>query len=418
MFTATMLLFVQINFAQNTFTKQVIVCSGGNISNPNDFVTIASYSPVTGVTTVFDTIQTQSVQDVIIEKEFAFVAAQDSIVKFNIDTYEKIAAVEAVGVNRLLVNNDELIASFQYPVTENFVRVYSAEDLSLISNIEEVSDESAGLLVVDELAYVAVPGGWASTVGKIAIIDLADYSLVEEINFDTIGRGIVDLFYSDNKIMSVNRTPWGGSSGYISVMNRLGSHSQSHLINEYIGPMSGLINNILYIEVNGGIGSIDLTDFSVLDTVLVQPPALTIADVAMDTLNKLFYVTTTDFFSTGLGTIYNLDGEDIGSFEAGISPDAIAIDYRDNTGTGELFSENLIKIYPNPSSGVIIVEVIEGTYPENFRVVDISGRSLISGFINLKTKSSAIDINMLENGLYFLILSDGNKMMTSPIIKN
>lgn len=403
--------------AQHWIVNQVIVGSGGDWNNPDDYVSMASYKPGSGVTTTFGNIFTQSIQDIVISDQYVYVAAQDSIAKFNIDTYEKVAAIEAIGINRLLVNNDELIASFQYPVTENFVRIYSTNDLTLLSNIGDVSNESAGLLVVNELAYAAVPGGWTSTVGKIAIISLLDYSLVDEIDFYTIGRGISDLFYYEDKIMSINRTPWGGSSGYISVTNMLGSHTESHFINASIGKFIGLKDTMLYTIMNDGVGSINLNDFSVADAAIVQPPALTLASAIMDTLNNLFYVASTDYFSIGVGAIYNLAGEETGSFDAGISPDAMAIDYRDNTGIDELYSENKMHIYPNPSNGVITVEVVAGIYSDNFKVVDISGRTILDGSISFNSRAANIDISMLEIGLYFFILSNNNEVITSPFVK-
>ena len=403
--------------AQHFIVNQVIVGTGGDWSNPDDYVSVASFKPNDGITTTFGNILTQSIQDIVISGSNAFVAAQDSIIKFNIDTYEKIVSIEAIGVNRLLINDDVLFASYQYPATENFVKVFSAEDLSLITNIAEVSDESAGLLVVNQLAYVAVPGGWESTIGKIAIIDLSDYSLVDEINFEAQGIGVYDLFYYDNKIMSVNRTPWGGTHGYLLGMNALGSHTDIYLIEEKIGKMVGLKDDVLFTIMDSGIGSIDLLDFSVIDTAVIAAPILSIADAEMDTVNDLFYVTTTDYFSTGVGTIYNMAGEEMGNFDAGISADAIAIDYRDNTGISDLFAENKIRIYPNPASEIITIETIEGASIENLKVVDIRGRMLMNNRISLKAGASVVDISTLKNGLYFLILSDGSEQITSPFVK-
>lgn len=403
--------------SQHWVVNQVIVGSGGDWSNPDDFVTIASYNPGNGVTTIYGNIQTQSIQDIVINEHWAYVAAQDSIVKFNIDTYEKVVAIEAFGVSRLLLNNDVLLASFQYPETENFTKVYSAEDLTLVTNISEISGEAAGLLVVGELAYVAVPGGWASTVGSIAIISMLDYSLVDEINFDTLGRGIFDLFYYDNKIMSVNISSWDGTTGFISVMNIVGSHTESHFINRRIDGHVGVKDDLLFIVMNGAVGSIDLSDFSVSDTAVINAPVLTIAGAVIDTINNLFYITTTDYATVGEGTIYNFQGEETGSFEAGISANAIAIDYRDNTSINELYTENKIKIYPNPSNGVITVEVMEGMSYDNFKVTDISGRVVIDGSLSFNSAAANIDISKLGLGLYFLVLTDNNVAITSPFVK-
>ena len=147
LFIVVLMLFSAPNlFAQN-FAKQVIVCSGGNFSNPDDYVTVAAFNPVVCTTTIFDTIYTQSVQDVICENGFAFVAAQDSIVKYNLETYARIASVGAIGVHKIAVKSEVLLASFWYPVTGGFVKSYSAADLTDIHTFEGVSGESDGILI-------------------------------------------------------------------------------------------------------------------------------------------------------------------------------------------------------------------------------------------------------------------------------
>ena len=75
-------------------------------------------------------------------------------------------------MNKIAIAGDKLIASFAYPVTENFVRVFNADDLSFIGSFDDVTDEAAHMLVLEDVLYVAVPGGWMSTSGKIAMIDL------------------------------------------------------------------------------------------------------------------------------------------------------------------------------------------------------------------------------------------------------
>jgi len=402
--------------SQHMVVNQVIVGSGGVYGDTTNNVSLASYKPNDGATAIFGSIDTQSVKDVVISGSYAYIAAQDSIVKFDIDSYQKVAVVEAVGVFRLLVNNEVLIASFQFPATENFVKVYATSDLSLITNVSDVSDESAGILVAGNLVYIAVPGGWASTVGKIAIIDLADYSLVDEIDFDVDGVGILDLFNYDNQIMGICRTPWGGTGGSIISMNTLGSHFDIHLIDQVIGKMVGEIDGLLFTIMNGGVGIIDLEDFSVADTAFVSPTTLTISGMAMDTIDGNLYIATTDYTSIGIGTIYNALGIEIGNFDAGVSPDAIAIDYRDNTGIDDLLSENKIKLYPNPASDVITIKA-DGINSNVFNVIDISGRVILQGSTDLMLGSANINISTLESGLYFFVLSNGSESTASSFIK-
>ncbi|MFK5855940.1 MAG: T9SS type A sorting domain-containing protein [Bacteroidota bacterium] len=421
LFFMVMLFAFNVSFirAQHMVVNQVIVGSGGVYGDTTNNVALASYKPNDGVTTSFGNIDTQSIQDIVISGNFAFVAAQDSIAKFDIDTYEKVAIVEALGVNRLVVSGNVLLASFQWPATENFVKIFSTSDLALVSNIADVSDESAGILVAGNLAYVAVPGGYLSTTGKIAIIDLSNYSLIDEINFNEQGVGVNDLFYYDNQIMSVCRTPWGVTFGYLLAMNTIGSHTDVYLVDAVLGKMVGEIDGLLFTVMNNGVGVIDLSDFSVADTAYIEASTLTIAGVAMDTIDGVFYITTTDFFSTGIGTIYNALGIEIGNFDAGISADAIAIDYRDNTGIDDLLTNGTINIYPNPASYVITIDASDGIgiSANTFSVVDISGRIIINGSVNMVKGSANINISTLKSGLYFFVLSNGNESITKSFVK-
>ena len=402
--------------AQNNYVNQVIVGSGGDFGNPDDHVSIASFKPENGITSNFGSIITHSIQDIVIAGKYAYVAAQDSIAKFDLDTYERVGIVEATGVNRLLVHEDELLASFQYPVTDNFVKVYSTWDLSLTATVTDISDESSGLLIMNDFAYVAVPGGWASTVGKIAIVSINDYTLVDEIDFDAAGSGMMDLFYFNNKIQALCITPWGGSTGYINSMSKLGTSIESHQINESIGKIAGIQNNILYTVMNGGIGSIDLSNFSVIDTAVVPSQSLSISAAKLDTLNNLFYLTTTDYFSMGEGRIYQMNGELVGGFDAEIAPDAIAIDYRNNTGTNEI-TRTEISLFPNPASDLITIHASNYSYFDAYKIMDLNGRVIIEDAFGNNNGNAIIDISNLNNGFYIVNLLGENEFSTATFIK-
>jgi len=402
--------------AQNWVLNQVIVGSGGNFSDPDENVILASYNPNNETTTDFGSIITQSIQDLVIDGKYVYIAAQDSIAKYDLDSYERLAISEALGVNRLCVASDKVIASFQFPATENFVRVFNADDLSFISSISDVSGETAGIVAVDQLIYVAVNGGWAGTTGSIAIIELSDFSLVNEVDLGTEGRSIMDLFYHNDMIMSVNTTPWGDSTAYISTMNRLGSHFESFLIPQTVGDYVGIKDNMLYTVMNYGIGAIDLSDFTVDNTSVISAPSMTISSAILDTVNNDFYVATTDYFSTGEGIIYNFIGEEKGSFDAGISPDAIALDYRDNTSISE--SEVVDSyIFPNPSSTMINIktdlDIITDIY-----ITDISGRTIVDRRVDIKSTNISVDVSQFNSGIYLVKLKGVNHISTTRFIKN
>ncbi|PJB59038.1 MAG: hypothetical protein CO098_05510, partial [Bacteroidetes bacterium CG_4_9_14_3_um_filter_41_19] len=86
MLAAGMLLVCPYLGAQSFTVKQVMIGSGGNYANPDDFVELSSYDPVSNQSVNFGTVFTQSIQDVMISDGFLYVAAQDSIAKYDANT--------------------------------------------------------------------------------------------------------------------------------------------------------------------------------------------------------------------------------------------------------------------------------------------------------------------------------------------
>ncbi len=399
--------------AQSTYTNQIIIVNGGDYGNPNDYVTVSSYNPETEITTEFATIYTQSVQSILIYENFAYVAAQDSIVMFNIDSYEKVAAVAASGVNQLATNGHVLVASFWYPVTENFVRIFSLDDLMLLSNIEGISGEAAGMLINNDLALVAIPGAWGSTTGKIAAIDIEEYMLYSEDDYGEFYAHIEYFGFFNDKITTFMKTPWGETSSKSAIFSIEGDiieefiHEDASLANK-----TGQIQNAFYAEINNGIGQFDLETGEIVNAAIVTPQLQTIAASVIDTNNNLIYLTTTDFYSNGEGFIYNLSGENTGSFEAGISAQAIAVDYRVNTGVDKRSITENLNVFPNPSSNYIKLDIPTKQKPINTVITDVSGR-LVHNSIGNKQ----IDISSLNAGLYFVVVKTSTSIFTGKFIK-
>ena len=409
----SILLSANCAFAQESFTKQIIIVNGGDFGNPDDFVTVTSYDPQTGVDTEFATIYTQSVQDVIIHENFAYVAAQDSIVKLNIDTYEKVAAVAAQGINKLSISGETLIASFWYPVTENYVRFYQSDDLSFIKNIEGISGEAAGIFVMDDVALIAIPGPYGTTVGKIASIDLQEGTLMTEDDYGEFFTDIGYFAYWNNEITAFMKTAWGGTETKTAKFDMAGqvleefTHNGAVLANK-----TGQSYNNFYAEINNGIGQFDLETGELVNEAVVEPQLMTIAASVLDTNNSLIYITTTDFFSSGDGFIYKLNGELSGSFAAGISAQAIAVDYRINTIIDNQDINNKISAYPNPATTYINFNYPINQDDSEFLITDISGKLVYQG--NAKTQ---IDISHLNAGLYFVLIKTSNSIFNGRFIK-
>lgn len=420
-----LLAIVAMPFALNAQTpgnRQIITANGGlfEVNLPyNDFVTVQSVDPVTNQVIVFDTIKTQSIQDVIVSGNFAFVAAQDSIVKYDITTYTRQAVALVEGVNKLAIYNNLLIITRQYPVTEKFVQVRSTADLSLLKEFSEISGESAGILVKGTKAYIAVNGGWAGTSGKIAILDMITVRFEEEIDLGADAIGIFNLFRFKENVVSVNRTPYGGTTGSLSVLDPT-NHFNTTVYNANIGTGYQVYNKILYVGINGNIGSFDLNSMTVLNPTLIENPAVasfgSIASASLDTLNMKFYVNVTDYFSFGQGYVYNFSGDSIGAFTSGISNEAMAIDYTSVTGISDGNTSSDLTIFPNPCSTRLSITSV----PSNslISIYSIDGQLVFQESVSAASEQFNLDVDRLKNGIFMLVITHNQQIYRSKFVKN
>ncbi len=403
-----------------TTLYQLIVASGGAFSNPNDFVSLAAYNPITQATTNFGEIKTQAVQAVCINEDVLYVTATDSIVAYNLDTYQRIAAVAVQGVRYMLVSGEMLVVSIQYPATENFIRIFNKNSLQYLGSISQISDEAAGMVLYDGKIYVAVPGSWMSTVGKLAVLNAVDGSFIEEIELGSNGEGIHDLFVNNGKVLSVNRSPWGSTTGTISVFDPVSKTVDHHTFPYHIGKGFAINEQSLYVFMNDAVGVINLVDWTVTHAALLPDPGsssfIYYADAVLDGLNGRIYATVTDYFSMGEGYIYDLEGSLKGNFAAGISAEALALDYRQPSFNTEI-TYATVSVSPNPASSSLFIglkiEMARGRY----NIYSSSGKVLQSGDFNSAINKS-LDVSALSAGCYVLaVFSEDGTVLRCTFIK-
>jgi len=72
------------------------------------------------------------------------------------------------------------------------------------------------------------------------------------------------------------------------------------------------------------------------------------------------------------------------------------------TSLAEIEEEEMFRVYPNPASGMLFVDILDGSEQE-YAVIDMLGRERISGQISNKQQ---IDISALSPGQYLLRIVD------------
>jgi hypothetical protein len=423
------LLDCSMGIAQSSgYVKQIITTNSGKFeySLPyTDYATVQAYNPQTGSVNLFNTIYTQSTQCVVVSGKMGYVAAQDSIVKYDLNSMQRVAAVKDSGLGQLAVLNGKLIVSKQYPITNNFVEVLDTANLGIIAEISGISGDCGGIMMINDTVYVAVNGGWMGTNGKLAIINPSTWTLNTEVDFGSEAIGIFNLYSYKEKLFSINKTPYGVvDTGSITVYNPLDRSFMNVIINHTVSAGAGIKDSLLYLGLDNGIGSFNLKMLKVQDSIIVPDPGSSvftyITSSVVDTLNGRIYVNIGDYVTPGYCLVTALNGDSITSFSTGISSDAIAVDYRfypagiPNTNS----EESAVKVFPNPVLDNLTI-VLDGHYDlKRLLVSDISGRVLLTQSIeSMDNMSVTLSCQNLPSGMYYVIIETSNGRLVKPFIK-
>lgn len=430
-FTILMIVFVITGMnlllpAQDiTTVPQVIIANGGRFeTNPPffDYVTVASYNTLTQAYTLFDTIYTQSVQDILITDHYAYVAAQDSIVKYDLDTHQRVAIIADSGLEKLGIYGDKLIVTKGYPVKRFFVEILDASNLALFSLIDNISGDCGGVLAGSDSVYVAVNGGYMGSEGKIAVINTASWTVTHEINFGPGAVGIWNLFGYNGYIYSINITPGGSSQvGSITKCSQSDETFTNNILGVIVGDGVGIQGHLLYVGFNNGIGSYDLDNDAIADTNIVRDPGVPnhiyILAAALDYVNNDFYLTFGNYSNPGKCIETTILGDSLTSFSVGISANAIAIEYLTPTGIHPYSRDEVVTISPNP-----VVDWLKVTFNgrEETRAItisDITGRTIYTSDLKGNEKSVKVNTSSFPPGVYFLSLNTNNGNIAKKFIK-
>ncbi len=413
----------------NTWVKQVITANSGRfeyVPPTTDYVTLQSFNPAQPVVNVFGTIFTQSSQDILISGGFAYVNAQDSIIKYNLNDYSRMAAIADSGLSKLALFQNRLIVSKQYPLTSNFVDVLDTADLSLVARVEGISGDCGGIACTADTVYVAVNGGWMGSVGKIAVIDPGTWTLDREIDLGAEAIGINNLFHNKNKIYSVNKTPYGiPNVGSISVYDPATGSFSNRVIGVKVGNATGIKDSILYAIFNEGIGAFNLNTMNIADTVVVPDPGSAlftyILSSCIDTINNTLHVNVGDYVTPGYCRVASIAGDSLDTYSTGISTDAVAVDYRKyplSIGEPGNHAIESLSLFPNPVSDILTMNFKDATAIETITITDINSRTVMSlDGTTVQTGSVKIKVDHLKSGIYAVVVKGHNRILTGKFIR-
>lgn len=343
------------SFAQN-YVHQVLILNEG-LYGYDSLVTVGSYDPLTETyTTVVEIDSSRFASDLIIDSTFFYVAADNKILKYHLDTYELLAEVNVEGVRNLAIHNNHLFVSRgEYdPVTwgsvsyNSYLHVYNKNNLSYITEFDTIIGPKAtsqNLIVDQGKLYVAINNGfeWGNEEGLVGVIDANSLNYISEFDLGDDGKNPDNMMLHDNNLYTVNNKDWSGSS--ISQINlETGTVVTKNISAAPTGCGTSCLragkiiyqisqDSLLFQWDPMGEGEDISSEIGLFDNFY---------ELAEDKINSKLYASSTDYVSFGNIHIYDENYNLESTFTTGISPGTIVFDVRQSLSLEELGIPNFI----------------------------------------------------------------------------
>ncbi|MBT6440028.1 MAG: T9SS type A sorting domain-containing protein [Flavobacteriales bacterium] len=323
---------ILIGFSAHAQFANVIIANGGQFEFASPYAdrsTIGAYNPANGQYWVFDTIQVESIQDVVVDGNYAYLAASDSIIKYDLTTYEMVGQTYFAGIRSITIHDTMLFAG-RYFGTGDYLEVFNKNTLLSIFSVPEIDNTVYSVQFVGDSAYIPYNQKglvdqfppyqvFNDTIGKIAVVDLVSQIFVRDILLDTIGSGVKAIYNYNDQLYTIC-----DANGVVAHYDPI----NDTVIFDEAGVTRGIaqVDSLIYVDYATNLGAYDVKNMQTVNDSIFG--AGLYSSGALDTLNAQFYINSTDFGSYGLSEVYSMIGAPVTSFDVNISPEAVAVDYK------------------------------------------------------------------------------------------
>ena len=330
--------------------KKMLFVNGGAFGGTKK-TELMAYDTQDKKTTSIGEVDATSVQDMIVDGAFAYVAADNYITRFNTTNNEVVATKYCQDItmmddgkgqsgkglnNKMAVYRNWLLVTRQNsggaPEDGYNVRIYNKTDLSLVTKVP-VSDQATDIAVIDTMAYVMINGGWAGTTSSMAVINLNTLKLEKEVPMGEAGINVSMLIPQDTVIYCVRRDNYTVKSAILTFDVRTLTYTEkaTNMPSSFssapaaIDPMTG--DSIMLATETGFQAHNTKTGVTSTTEVMTTPvEGITPMASTRDTATGEYYVAYGTWGGAGEGRIYHADFTSAGSFEGvATSPEAMAM---------------------------------------------------------------------------------------------
>jgi hypothetical protein len=425
--TTTVLIF-SLFISIQLQAQQLLILNGGSFGSSTDIANLGIYNPnISNSFLSIDSIGVTSVQDLLVETEYVYVAAADSLIRYDLamaDGPQRVAAANfgAVSTVHLEIYGTQLLVGNYYGANQGNLRIFNKSDLSFVDSIPEITLGAKDFLVIGDTAYITQNNSTSSfqdTLGYLAIVDLNTGSFVRYDTLGTAGEELGRLVnVGDSAIYALN--PVSNTISYYNI-NTAQSNVYPTAININVRSVGGTIyqdNNLWYFPYDNGIGSYDLINNTVGTADIISIPAnFSGYAFAMDTVDDKFYLSYIDYANqtNNQGIAYDMTGDSIGTFPVGSSPEVLEVYYEILVGASNNASNQMtvdVQLFPNPARDYFQLKT-EGIL-ETVELFDLQGR-LVKQWAN--SQNQYFNIAELQAGQYFIRIQTTEGRTTKILIK-
>jgi len=427
------------------YYPRFIIVNGG-LFGGSDYANVGVYNGSNNTFWSIDTVRVNSVQDLHIEQynntasagqHIGYLAAQDSIIKYDFLIGQRLGAVAFGGVltSRLRTSGDYLLVGNTYGSTNNNLRIFDKNTLAYIDSVPEIAHGVKDIVVVGDTAFIVQNLNDFSTnfVDSLGYISAVRVSTQEWLYNDTlnangyeVGR-MVRLHPDSDTLVSVNavsntisyynwRTRQSSTVAPASgvVLQNLQAGNSMYPYTDFFGSMVGAY----YMPFNDAIGRYDLATNTVVEdsfivhgqtTPFVQGFAFTI-----ESQQQNFFLTKIDFVNqaNNIGVIYNAQGDSTGTFPVGFSPEILHWTYFISTSVERQSAPQtpILSAFPNPTrDGFQTLRAQASERERTLLVVDALGREVQRTAWAAGIEQMPIDLSTLAAGTYWLQLREDSQ---------
>lgn len=374
-----------------------IVVSGGPFGAANNRVVVQKYTYPNQLVSI-DSIPSSAVTGVFCSASKTVVTTTAELSIYN-QSGTRLARTSNLSGARapILINDSVGVALFGFGVGsgKSTIRFFNANSGAITDTIA-VTREASHALVQSGKLFVSLPGGFPSTEGQIAVIDIASRSLNRTINFGSGLANIGQLFSMGDSVLALASISFGSATGGLARINAQNldyiGNTTPHPVGNSFGVVPSLIGNFNLIGSFNAAGTISQLSFptQVLSGIYINKQ---IAGADIDRVNNRLVFTNPEYVSNGKLYVYSITGEALDSVTVGVSPEWVKVIPAGPNAVRDQLPDAGIRLYPNPATNQVHVN---GDAKE-LSFTDISGRATVLPVLN-----GVVAVSHLQAGIYLV----------------